>query len=166
MSDGAARLYEILRHVRPLHQYSAKVVAGALAERDVTMPMRAVLERLADGPQTVPQVARALWLPRQVVQRLTDAAVALGYVRFAVNPAHKRSKLAALTDAGRRVFAEIHGEELADLGALAERLNPKDIEAAVRVIAALTAHAREQAQRRGDDHGWSTPGPRPGEEIR
>jgi DNA-binding MarR family transcriptional regulator len=166
MSEGAAHLYEILRHVRPLHQYSAKVVADALAERDVTMPMRAVLERLADGPQTVPQVARSLWLPRQVVQRLADAAAALGYVRFAANPAHKRSRLAELTEAGRRVFAEIHDQELAGLSSLAGELDPQDIEAAVRVIAALAAHAREQAQRRSDDHGWSTPGPRPGEEIR
>ena len=76
MSDGAEGLYELLRHVRPLHQHSAKAVAAALAERDVTMPMRAVLEQLADGPHTVPQIARALWLPRQVVQRLTDAAAA------------------------------------------------------------------------------------------
>jgi DNA-binding MarR family transcriptional regulator len=166
MTDGAAQLYEVLRHVRPLHQYSAKVVAGALAERDVSMPMRAVLERLADGPQTVPQVARSLWLPRQVVQRLADAAAALGYLRFAANPAHKRSRLAELTEAGRGAFAEIHDEELADLSSLAARLDPQDIEAAVRVIAALTAHAREQAQRHRDDHGRPAPGPRPGEEIR
>ena len=65
------------------------------------MPMRAVLERLADGPQTVPQVARSLWLPRQVVQRLADAAAELGYLRFVPNPAHRRSKLAELTGTGR-----------------------------------------------------------------
>jgi DNA-binding MarR family transcriptional regulator len=166
MTSGADGLYEVLRHVRPLHQYSAKAVADALAEHDVTMPMRAVLERLADGAQTVPQVARALWLPRQVVQRLTDTAAAQGYVRYVANPAHRRSKLAELTDAGRRVFDGIHDRELADLGALADRLDPGDIAACVRVISALTTHTREVAQRRGDDHGWSTPGPRPGEEIR
>ena len=164
--SGNELLYEVLRHVRPLHQWSAKVVADALAERDVTMPMRAVLERLADGPQTVPQVARSLWLPRQVVQRLADAAVELGYVRFVENPAHRRSRLASLTDEGRRVWDEIHAGELADLQVLADRLDPGDIKACVRVMSALTTHTRELAQRRGDDHGWSTPGPRPGEEIR
>jgi DNA-binding MarR family transcriptional regulator len=166
MRSGSEGLYEVLRHVRPLHQYSAKAVADSLAERDVTMPMRAVLERLADGSQTVPQVARSLWLPRQVVQRLADSAAELGYVRFVANPAHRRSKLAELTDAGRRVFAEIHDAELADLRVLADRLDPADIAACVRVISALTAHTREVAQRRGGDHGWSTPGPLPGEEIR
>lgn len=164
MSDAAKGLYEVLRHVRPLHQYAAKAVADALAERDVTMPMRAVLERLADRPQTVPEVARSLWLPRQVVQRLADAAVALGYVRFVANPAHRRSRIAELTADGHRVFREIHDEELAALGLLADRLDPADVRAAVRVIAALTDHTRRQAQRRGDDHGWSVPGPRPEEE--
>lgn len=165
--NGAEELYEVLRHVRPLHQWSAKVVADALAEHDVTMPMRAVLERLADGPQTVPQVARSLWLPRQVVQRLADAARELGYVRFVDNPAHRRSRLAELTDDGRRVFREIHERELADLAALAARLPPGDITACVRVIAALTAHTRELARSRdpGTD-AWSAAGPRPGEEIR
>jgi DNA-binding MarR family transcriptional regulator len=92
--------------------------------------------------------------------------VALGYVWLVDNPAHRRSKLAELTGAGRRVFAEIHDRELADLRELADRLDPADIGACVRVISALTAHTREVARRRGDDHGWSTPGPRPGEEIR
>ncbi|MEV6636521.1 MarR family winged helix-turn-helix transcriptional regulator [Actinoplanes sp. NPDC051470] len=166
MTSGAEGLYEMLRHVRPLHQWSAKVVADALAEHDVSMPMRAVLERLADGPQTVPQVARSLWLPRQVVQRLADAAAGLGFLRFADNPAHRRSRLAELTPAGRRVFAEIHDRELDELRELADRLDPADIAAAVRVLAALTTHAREVARRAGNDDGWSAPGPRPGEEIR
>ena len=156
MSAGAERLYEILRHVRPLHQHSAKVVADSLAEHDVTMPMRAVLEQLGDGPRTVPQVARSLFLPRQVVQRLTDAAAALGYVRFVANPAHRRSKLAELTDRGRAVFAEIHDRELAELGGLADRLDPGDIAAAVRVISALTAHTREVASRRSPDQTEET----------
>jgi DNA-binding MarR family transcriptional regulator len=148
MLTGAEGLYEFLRHVRPLHQYSAKAVADSLAEHEVTMPMRAVLERLGDGPRTVPQVARSLWLPRQVVQRLTDAAAGLGFVRFTDNPAHRRSRLAELTARGRAVFAEIHDRELADLRELADRLDPGDIDATVRVIAALTAHAREMARRR------------------
>ena len=147
MATGAEDLYEVLRYVRPLHQYSAKAVAAALAEHDVTMPMRAVLERLADAPQTVPEVARSLFLPRQVVQRLADAAAGLGYLRFVTNPAHRRSRIAELTDDGRRVFRQIHDDELATLRSLADTLEPDDIRAAVRVVAALTAHARKQAGR-------------------
>jgi DNA-binding MarR family transcriptional regulator len=67
------------------------------------------------------------------------------------NPAHRRSKLAELTDEGRRVFREIHDDELATLRSLADRLDPADITACVRVISALTAHTREMAQRRGEE---------------
>jgi DNA-binding MarR family transcriptional regulator len=148
MAPTEELLYEVLRQVRPLHQWSAKIVADMLAERDVTMPMRAVLERLLDGPQTVPQVARALWLPRQVVQRLADTAAGLGYVRFVENPAHRRSRLAELTAQGRQVFDEIHEGELDDLRVLADRLDPADVEACVRVITALTTYAHDLAQRR------------------
>ena len=83
-----------------------------------------------------------------MVQRLADAAAAVGYVRFAANPAHKRSKLAELPEAGRRVFTEIHDQELADLAGLADRLDPADIAAAVRVMAALTDHARGRSDDR------------------
>jgi DNA-binding MarR family transcriptional regulator len=147
MTAAAEELYEVLRHVRPLHLWSAKVVADALAEHEVTMPMRAVLEQVAGGPRTVPQVARSLLLPRQVVQRLADAAAGLGYLRFTDNPAHRRSRLAELTDAGRRVFAEIHDQELDRLAVLAARLDPADVTACVRVISALAAHTRDLAHR-------------------
>jgi hypothetical protein len=58
----------------------------------------------------VPQVARSLWLPRQVVQRLADAAADLGYVRFVDNPAHRRSRLAALTTHTREL-AQRRGDD-------------------------------------------------------
>lgn len=146
--DGAAALYEVVRYVRPLHQWSAKVVADNLAGRNLTVAMRAVLERLADhGPRTVPDVAATLWLPRQAVQRVVDAAAGLGYVELLTNPRHRRSRLVALTADGAQAFAEVHEQELATLGVLAERLDPDDVAAATRVLAALTRHTREQADR-------------------
>ena len=158
----AEQLYDVLRHVRPLHQYAAKVVADAQAASRVSMPMRAVLERLAaDGPQPVPQIARSLWLSRQFVQRLVDEAVELGLVELRRNPAHRRSRLIALTEAGERAFAEIHAAELDRLARIAEDLDPAAISAARQVVAHLTAQLRELALQGPPDHGWSVPGPRP-----
>lgn len=158
-TDGGAHLYEVIRHVRPLHHWSAKVVAANLADHDMTMAMRAVLERLSDdGPATVPQVARSLWLPRQAVQRVVDAAAELGYVELRTNPHHRRSRLVSLTPAGARAFTEVHEQELASLRVLAAGLDPDDIAACVRVMAALTRHAHSQAQ----PETTTTGGPRPG----
>jgi len=124
-------LYEVLRYVRPLNLASA----------------RAVIECLYDGgPQTVPQVARALWLPRQVIQRLADEIAELRLLEWRRNPAHKRSKLAALTPEGRALYARIHTAELATLERIAGDLAEEDVAACVRVMARLVEAVREVIQ--------------------
>lgn len=134
MTSGA-QLYDVLRRIRPVHELSARAVTEALVERDVSMPMRAVLERLHDaGPQTVPAVARWLHVSRQGVQALVDRAKALGYVETRPNPTHRRSHLVALTARGESVFTAIHAGELATLDQLADGLDPGDVDACVRVL--------------------------------
>lgn len=157
----AEQLYDVIRHVRPLHQYLAKVVADMQAPSRVTMAMRAVLERLVDeGPQPVPRIARSLWLSRQFVQRLVDDAAELDLVELRDNPAHRRSHLVALTPAGHDAFAAIHAYELDNLARIAAELDPTDITATQHVVAHLTAVFREIADAGPPDHGWTVPGPR------
>lgn len=161
-----ARLYEVLRHVRPVHQYSARAVATALLERDITMPMRAVLERLHDvGPQTVPQIGRALWITRQGIQAIVDEAKELGHVELQGNPDHRRSRLVVLTDGGRAAYDAVHGDELVRLDRIARDLDPDDIEACVRVLSCLTRELRAVVNPDVPNAGWNTPGPRPGEDV-
>lgn len=147
MAVTGRALYEVFRYVRPLHLASAKAVTRALASAPISMAMRAVVECLYDaGPRTVPQVARALWLPRQVVQRLADELVELRLLEWRTNPAHKRSKLAVLTPAGQTLFAQIHAAELATLERIAGDLAAEEVAACVRVLARLTAEVREVAR--------------------
>ena len=61
----------------------------------------------ADGPQTVPQLARARPVARQRIQRLVDECATAGLVEFGDNPAHRRSKLIRLTAKGEATCAEI-----------------------------------------------------------
>src|SRR5215217_6274914 len=129
MSGEAEQLYAVLRYVRPLHLVAARAVTHALAGEHVTMGVRAVLEVLSgQGPQPVPAIGRALSMPRQVVQRLCDQALELGLVDTAPNPAHRRSRLITLTDAGRAAFERMHAADL----------TPDDVAAALRVLDALT----------------------------
>lgn len=140
---NAERLYDVIRHVRPVHQLSAQVVASALEPTGMTVPMRAVLERLADdGARTVPQIARELWITRQGVQKIVDEAKARGFVVSRKNPQHKRSHLIELTPAGRSAYESLHADELARLDEIAEGLDPADVEAAVRVMSHLTQSLR------------------------
>lgn len=138
MSEMGAELYEVFRHIRPVQQLSARVVTAGLANRDVSMPVRAVIEHVHHaGPQTVPQIARALWITRQGVQRLVDESKALGYLEARPNPEHKRSHLIAITEAGRAVYDSLHDEELTRLNGIAAGLDADDINACVRVLAHL-----------------------------
>lgn len=102
------------------------------------MPVRAVIERVHDeGPQTVPQIARSLWITRQGVQRLVDEGKELGYLESRPNPEHKRSHLIAVTESGRQVYQSLHDDELARLDRIAANLDTDDIDTCARVLAHL-----------------------------
>lgn len=100
-------------------------------------------------------MARSLWLPRRAVQRVVDPAAGLGYVELRTNPHHRRSRLVALTPDGRRAFGDVNERDLASLRPLAALLDPDGVEACLRVMSALTRHAREQALRHDTTSGTS-----------
>ena len=56
---------------------------------------------------TVAQIARALNLARQSVQRVADLLEADGLVAYADNPGHRRARLVTLTPTGRRALRSI-----------------------------------------------------------
>jgi DNA-binding MarR family transcriptional regulator len=136
-----AGLYAVLMQVRPLHRFVAQAVADALEGTGVTVAARAVLERLVvDGPGPVPHVAQVLALPRQAVQRVVNELLALGLVETRPNPAHRRSQLVGPTVAGTARLRALRADEDASLARLAAHLDAADVDAAVRVTAALTTH--------------------------
>ena len=59
------------------------------------------------GAQTVPQIARYRYVPRQSIQKLANEMLEDGVIELVNNPAHKRSKLLRLTPKGETVFAEL-----------------------------------------------------------
>jgi DNA-binding MarR family transcriptional regulator len=66
-----------------------------------------VLAAVEDEARTVADVARALGLARQSVQRIADVLVDEGFATYEDNPAHQRAKLLALATTGRRALATI-----------------------------------------------------------
>ena len=59
------------------------------------------------APLTVSQIARAMGLRRQSVQRTADLLAADGVAEFLDNPADRRARLLALTPPGRRALRAI-----------------------------------------------------------
>ena len=65
-----------------------------------------VLGAVAQAPEGLPtvEIARAMGLARQSVQRVVDEMARAGLLSFAPNPRHKRAKLVRLTPAGAAAF--------------------------------------------------------------
>ena len=90
-----------------------------------------------DGPQTVPQLARARPVARQHIQQIANEAAADGLIEFIDNPAHKRSKLLRLTPKGERRDAEMTNRLKRFAGDLAVDFNAPELATAARVLNAL-----------------------------
>jgi DNA-binding MarR family transcriptional regulator len=66
-----------------------------------------VLGAVLREPLPVSGVARAMGITRQSVQRIADLLVEHGLAEYRPNPAHRRAKLLAPTDAGRAAVSRI-----------------------------------------------------------
>ena len=144
VSTVGAAAYQVLAQVRPLSQASGRAEDQTLRGTDLTVPLRAVLEVLLDrGAMTVPQLAREFAVTRQSVQALVDAGAARGLLDFRDNPQHRRSRLVAATEHGRRTFTEVHRRELAALDRVTADLDADDLARCARVLAVLIDRIRQ-----------------------
>lgn len=133
-----AALYPLALDLRALFHQMRAAIGTIHAETGITAGMRAVLESvLVDGPQTVPQLARARPVTRQLIQSLVNDLLAADLVEYRPNPAHRRSKLVSPTKAGRAAFDTLMARELAVFEQVDLALSPEEIEAAHRVLAQL-----------------------------
>ncbi len=96
-----------------------------------------------NGPQTVPQLARYRYVPRQSVQKLANEMLADGVIELVNNPAHKKSKLLRLTPEGDIVFQEM-SDRIAKLAeTLAKQQDATQLQNAADVVKKLHEQLRE-----------------------
>jgi DNA-binding MarR family transcriptional regulator len=94
------------------------------------------------GSQTVPQLARYRYVPRQSVQKLANEMLKDGVIELVNNPAHKRSKLLRLTSRGDIVFQEMSDRIAKLTETLAEQQNTAQLQNAVDVVKKLHEQLR------------------------
>ncbi|MFE7191707.1 MarR family winged helix-turn-helix transcriptional regulator [Kitasatospora sp. NPDC057541] len=128
-------LHEVIRRLWPVHRVVVRAVERGLAGTGMTAGQHAVLDALRrGGPRTVPQLARALDLDRQPVQRLVNDAKALGLAETVANPEHRRSSLVRLTARGESVLARVRTAEHEALRRHLGDLDPEEVATALRVL--------------------------------
>ncbi|MEV6978446.1 MarR family transcriptional regulator [Kitasatospora sp. NPDC093806] len=125
---------EVFALVGPLYRRVQRRIELDAAQ-GVSVGVRAVLDLLREnGPMTVPQMGRAQSLSRQFVQRMVNDAAAGGLVESIPNPAHQRSSLIRLTDAGHAAITAVTTREHALLRQAAGDLTDADVATCVRVL--------------------------------
>lgn len=92
-----------------------------------------------EGPQTVPELARARPVARQHIQKLADAMAEDGLIAFAANPAHKRSQLVTLTSAGERLYESLTRRLGGMADELAAGMDARKLATAAEALAILAA---------------------------
>ncbi|MCO1660015.1 MarR family winged helix-turn-helix transcriptional regulator [Pseudonocardia humida] len=136
----ADRLAEVYLVVGPLYRRVLRAVERDAPVSGVSVGVRAVLDLLSrNGPMTVPQMGRAQSLSRQFVQRMVNEAVAAGQVEMVDNPAHRRSRLASLTEAGRATIDAVTSREHDLLRKVGGDLTAAEVRACVRVLGQMLA---------------------------
>jgi DNA-binding MarR family transcriptional regulator len=88
----------------------------------------------AEAPRTIAAAARRMGLARQSVQRVADALVEQGLVKYLPNSADRRTKLAEVTDAGRTLLAELESRQMDWANRTAGDLNQENIKEAMRLV--------------------------------
>jgi DNA-binding MarR family transcriptional regulator len=148
----AEALTGVIRELRGCFNRLKRLAAALHDDLAVTPSMRAVLEALADGAErTVPDIAGARAVTRQHVQVIMNALVGRSLVESRDNPAHRRSPLYRLSDAGKGVFGRIRDRETAVLGRLAGEFDDQTLAGACATLATLNRRLDEELQRGGSD---------------
>jgi DNA-binding MarR family transcriptional regulator len=108
-----------------------------------------VLGAVLDGPLTVADVARAMGLSRQSVQRQADALVDDGLCAYSDNPAHQRSKLLAPTAAGWKAIETILPVQAFWANRVSAKVGREKLDAASACVEAILAVLATPAGRPG-----------------
>ncbi|MEF3115395.1 MarR family winged helix-turn-helix transcriptional regulator [Streptomyces chrestomyceticus] len=155
-ADSAEHLaYEVIRRLWPLHRTVVRAVERELAGTGLTAGQRALLDTLrTHGPRTVPELARALELDRQPVQRWVNHATELGLLEAVPNPAHRRSPLIRLTPEGAEVTSALQRSEAAGLRRVLAGVPAADVATTLHVLDRLGEDFRALAR---DDLAHSGP---------
>jgi DNA-binding MarR family transcriptional regulator len=93
-----------------------------------------LVQRLVESEQSIAALAHALDVTQQAVSKTVAELEGLGYVRRRPDPRDARVRLVALTDRGRAAVEAAREERATVVEALRERLGPRRVDAATRVL--------------------------------
>ena len=100
LSDAGTVLTDVILETFRLNARLLEVAQTFAAQGEMTAARWQVLGGVIDEPRSVADVGRRMGVTRQSVQRIADVLVERGLAEYRPNPAHRRAKLLACTEAG------------------------------------------------------------------
>jgi DNA-binding MarR family transcriptional regulator len=107
LSEAGTLLTDVILETFRLNARLLEVAQGFAAEGAMTAAWWQVLGGVLDEPRSVADVGRRMGVTRQSVQRIADVLVERGLAEYRPNPAHRRAKLLACTEAGYWAIRQI-----------------------------------------------------------
>ncbi len=144
-SPGGAAFTELVLEVFRLNGNLLTLGDRMTRDLGLTSARWQVLGALADGPATVSQIARAMGLSRQSVQRIVDVLAGEGLLVLKDNPNHRRARLADFTDRGRAALDAVTARQVVWANAVAAAIPPADLVTARDTVRALCRHLESNA---------------------
>jgi DNA-binding MarR family transcriptional regulator len=99
-SEAGALLTDVILTTFRLNGLLMEVAQELAAAGEITAAWWQVLGGVLDEPRSVAEIGRRMGMTRQGVQRVADLLVERGLAEYRPNPAHRRAKLLACTEAG------------------------------------------------------------------
>jgi len=99
-TEAGAALTEVILETFRLNAQLLDVAQELAAAGELTAAWWQVLGGVIDEPRSVADIGRRMGVTRQAVQRVADLLAERGLAEYRPNPAHRRAKLLACTEAG------------------------------------------------------------------
>jgi len=144
-SAAGSALTDVILATFRLNGRLMEAAQGMAAEGELTAAWWQVIGGVLDEPRTVAGIARRMGMTRQGVQRTADLLADRGLVEYRPNPAHRRSKLVACTEAGYWAVRRISLAQQPWANRVGGAVGAEDLRAALatmeRLIAVLEGEA-------------------------
>ncbi|WP_036506436.1 MULTISPECIES: MarR family winged helix-turn-helix transcriptional regulator [Nocardia] len=140
MSRGDAELFSAAAITTFKLNGQFLTIAEELAKpAEITAAWWQVLGAVLHEPLPVSGIAREMGITRQSVQRIADLLVDKGFAEYRPNPAHRRAKLVAITDAGYAAVRRITPHHAVMAKQLAQQLGSRRFAEVVDALGDLSA---------------------------
>ncbi|GAA2819005.1 MarR family winged helix-turn-helix transcriptional regulator [Kribbella solani] len=142
-SEGGVVVTDVILATFRLNARLMEAAQGLAQHGDMTAAWWQVLGGVLDEPRSVADVGRIMGVSRQGVQRIADLLVERGLAEYRPNPAHRRAKLLACTEAGYWAIRQISVAQGPWTTELAKSVDVEDLRTTLRTMQALITTLEE-----------------------